>query len=150
VCTITVSSGSGSCTLPAARFPAGTAHLTASYLGSAIFAASTSPAAALTVAKANSKTTLSLSAAKVTYGHEQAEHLTVTVTAQYSGTPGGKVTIKTGTVTVCVITLASGKGSCTLTARQFPAGTRTLVAGYPGSSDFTSSASARQTLTVVK
>ena len=150
VCTITLSSGSGSCTLPATRLPAGTAHLTASYRGGAIFAASTSPAAALTVAKATSKTRLSLSVGKVTYGHEQAEHLTVAVTAQYSGTPGGKVTIKTGTVTVCVITLASGRGSCTLTARQLPAGTHTLVAAYRGSSDFTSSASAGRTLTVVK
>ena len=150
VCTIKLSSGSGSCTLPETRLPAGTAHLTASYPGSAIFAASRSPAATLSVARATSKSTLSLSAARVTYGHEQAEHLTVTIIAQYSGTPGGKVTIKTGTVTVCVITLASGRGSCTLTARQLPAGTRTLVAAYHGSSDFTSSASARRTLTVAR
>ena len=86
----------------------------------------------------------------MTYGHEQAEHLTVTVTPQYSGTPSGKVTIKTGTTTVCTITLASGKGHCTLTARQLRRGTYTLAAAYPGSSDFTSSTSARKTLTVVK
>jgi Bacterial Ig-like domain (group 3) len=150
VCMITLASGSGSCTLPATGLPPGTAQLTAAYNGSADFAASTSPAAALTVAKAASKSTLSLSAARVTYGHEQAEHLTVTVTPQYSGTPSGKVTIKAGTATICTITLASGKGSCTLTARQLRVGTYTLAASYPGSSDFTSSTSARKTLTVVR
>ena len=102
------------------------------------------------MAKATSKTTLSLSATKVTYGHEQAEHLTVTVTPRYSGIPAGKVTIKTGTTTACTVTLASGKGSCTLGASKLRAGTYTLVAAYPGSSDFTSSTSAKKTITVVK
>ena len=95
-------------------------------------------------------TALSLSAARVTYGREQAERLAVTVTPQYGGTPGGTVTVKSGTTTVCVITLASGKGSCTLTASKLRTGTYTLVAAYPGSSDFTSSASARKTPTVVR
>jgi Bacterial Ig-like domain (group 3) len=148
VCTITLASGKGSCTLTARQFAAGTQHLTASYGGSAAFAGSVSAAKTLTVAKASTKTTLSLSAATVTFGHEQSEHLTVTVTPQYSGTPGGKVTIKTGTITVCTITLASGKGSCTLTARQLSRGTHTLIAAYPASSDFTGSASAKKTLTV--
>jgi hypothetical protein len=148
VCTITLASGKGSCTLTATKLPAGTQHLTASYGGSAAFAGSVSAAKTLTVAKASTKTTLSLSAATVTFGHEQAEHLTVTVAPQFSGTPGGKVTIKTGTITVCTITLASGKGKCTLTARQLSRGTHTLIAAYPASSDFTGSASAKKTLTV--
>jgi hypothetical protein len=41
-------------------------------------------------------------------------------------------------------------GNCTLTASQLRPGTHTLVAAYPGGSDFTSSASAKKTLTVVK
>ncbi|MCW2932904.1 MAG: hypothetical protein JWM19_3866, partial [Actinomycetia bacterium] len=45
--------------------------------------------------------------------------------------------------------LASGKGSCTLSATKLPAGTHALAAAYPGSSDFTSSTSATKTLTVV-
>ena len=75
--------------------------------------------------------------------------MTVTVTSQ-GGTPGGTVTVKSGTVTVCTITLGSGKGSCTLSAAKLPAGTHTLAAAYPGSSDFISSTSVKQTLTVVK
>ncbi|MCW2930439.1 MAG: pentapeptide repeat protein, partial [Actinomycetia bacterium] len=110
VCTITLGSGKGGCTLAATRLPAGTQHLTASYNGSADFGTSASAAGTLTVAKATSKTALSLSATKVTYGDEQAERLTVTVSPQYGGTPGGTVTVKSGTVTVCTITLASGKG----------------------------------------
>jgi hypothetical protein len=150
VCTITLVSGKGSCALSATKLPAGTQHLTASYGGNSDYFPSVSAAKTLTVSKAASKTALSLSAARVTYGHEQAEHLRVTVTPQYSGTPGGKVTVKTGTITVCTISLASGKGSCTLTASKLRPGTYTLVAAYPGSGDFTGSASARKTLTVVK
>jgi hypothetical protein len=150
VCTITLASGSGTCTLPATEFPAGTAQLTASYGGNTDFDPSTSAAVPLTVSPAATTTSLSLSAVKVTYGKEQAEHLTVTVTPHYSGTPGGTVTIKTGTATVCTITLAAGKGSCTLTARKLRPGTYALVAAYPGGRDFTSSASAKKTLTVVK
>ena len=150
VCTITLASAHGACTLAAAKFPPGTTRLTATYNGSTDFTASTSAANTLTVARAPSKTALSLSAAKATYGHEQAERLTVTVSPQHGGTPGGKVTIKAGTATVCTITLASGKGSCALAASKLRPGTYTLVAGYPGSSDFTSSASVRKTLVVVK
>jgi hypothetical protein len=117
---VDLSAGRASCTVPATRLPAGTWHLTASYSGSAALAASTSAAQTLTVAKAASKVTLSLSAAKVTYGHEQSERLTVKVTGQYAGTPGGKVTVKSGTTTVCTITLASGKGSCTPGRQETP------------------------------
>jgi hypothetical protein len=149
VCTITLGSGKGSCALSATKLAPGTQHLTASYGGSADFNASASAAGTLTVSKASSKTALSLSTTRVTYGHEQAEHVSVTVTS--SGvTPGGTVTVKSGSTTVCTITLRSGKGSCTLSAKKLPAGNRTLVATYSGSSDVTGSASAKKTLTVVK
>ena len=150
VCAITLAAGRGSCALTAAKLPAGTRHLTAAYRGSDFFASSASGPGALTIAKATSKTTLSLSSAKVTYGKEQAERLKVTVAPRYGGTPTGRVTIKSGATTICAITLARGQGGCTLTARQLRAGTYHLVAAYPGSGDFTGSASAAKTLTVVK
>jgi hypothetical protein len=153
---IELSAGQASCTVAATKLPAGTWHLTASYSGSTYLdssspglAPSTSAAQTLTVAKATSKITLALSAAKVTYGHEGSERLTVKVTGQYAGTPTAKVTVKSGTTTVCTITLAAGKGSCTLTARKLPVGTRTLTAVYGGNADFTGAASARKTLKVV-
>jgi len=154
---VELSAGRASCTVAATKLPAGTWHLTASYSGSTSpysdspgLAPSTSAAQTLTVAKAASKITLALSTAKVTYGHEQSERLTVKVTGQDAGTPSGKITVKSGTTTVCTITLASGKGSCTLTARKLPVGTRTLVAVYGGNVDFTGATSARKTLKVVK
>lgn len=92
---------------------------------------------------------LALSATRIIYGHEQSERLTVTVKAQ-SGTPAGKATVKAGTMTICVITLKSGKGTCSLTAKRLKPGTYHLAASYPGTVGFAGSVSARKTLTVAK
>ena len=94
VCTVTLASGKGSCAPSAGRFPAGLVKVTASYGGSFGFGTSVSKPAGFTVVKAATKTSLTLSAAKVTYGHEQSERLSVTVTPKYAGTPAGKVTVK--------------------------------------------------------
>jgi hypothetical protein len=51
VCTITLASGAGSCTLGASSLAAGSYHLVASYLGSVSFAASASAELALSVSK---------------------------------------------------------------------------------------------------
>ena len=103
------------------------------------------------VAKATSKTALKLSNARVTYGDEGVEQLSVTVSPEFTGsTPYGSITIKESTTTLCVITLSSTKGSCKLSARKLNAATYSLVATYGGSTDFDASASAKQTLTVVK
>jgi hypothetical protein len=147
---LTLAASRATCTVATTKLPAGTWHLTASYSGSASLAPSTAAAKTLTVAKAASRVTLSLSAARVTYGQERSERLTVKVTGQYAGTPAGKVTVKSGTTTVCTITLASGKGSCTMAAKKLPVGTSTLVAVYGGSSDFAGAASGTKTLKVVK
>jgi Bacterial Ig-like domain (group 3) len=99
-----------------------------------------------------SMTSLSLSAGKVLYGHEQMERLSVSVSSKAGGSkPSGKVAVrKSATKTACVITLSAGKGSCTLKAAQLPSGTYKLVAAYSGSLDFDSSVSSKQTLTVAK
>jgi hypothetical protein len=77
--------------------------------------------------------------------------VSVTVSPQYSGTtPTGRVTITEPGTTLCVITLSSGKGSCRLSAKRLKAGAYRLVATYGGSKDFDRSASAKETLTVVK
>jgi hypothetical protein len=150
VCTVTLTAGQGACTLAATALQAGHAQLTASYGGSATYAPSASRAVALTVARAASRTTLSLSTARLSYGREQAERMTVAIAPQYAGTPGGKVTVKAGTTTVCTITLTSGKGNCTLIARQLRTAAYTLVATYSGNTNFSSSTSARKPLTVVR
>jgi hypothetical protein len=99
--------------------------------------------------KAPTATTGSLSAAKVTDGREQAERASVAVTTKTGGPPAGKVTVKAGSATLCVITLRSGRGSCTLTARRLSPGTYRVTAAYPGSPDFAPSASGAKTLKVV-
>jgi hypothetical protein len=105
----------------------------------------------VTPVKATSKTGLKLSATKVTYGHEQVEHLSVTVSPQYSGlTPTGTVTVKDSTKTLCTIKLSSAKGSCTLSNVKLKAGTYSLVATYGGSTNFDTSSSVKEILTVAK
>ena len=92
---------------------------------------------------------LSLSAAKVRYGHEQDEKISVSITSRTGGTPGGRVTVAARQGTLCVITLTNGKGSCTLTAKKLPVGSYTAKASYTGGTTYAGSATAKN-LTVVK
>jgi hypothetical protein len=127
-----------------------------SFTVSAVNSVGTGPSSAVsnsvTPAKATSETSLKLSSKKVTYGDEQVEHLSVTVSPQHPGTtPTGTVTIKASATTLCVIKLASGAGSCKpLSARELNAGAYSLVATYSGSTNFKGSTSAKETLTVAK
>ncbi len=74
---------------------------------------------------------LQLSSSRVTYGHEQSDQLSVTVSSLHSGsTPAGSVTIKESATALCVIRLKSAGGSCRLTPRQLKARTYRLVATY--------------------
>ncbi|MGD0701478.1 MAG: Ig-like domain-containing protein [Trebonia sp.] len=149
-CTTALKSGKGSCTVPAAKLGPGTMHVAAFYGGGISFQTSQSFTHTFTVKKAITKTGLVLSKSSVTFGHEQAERLSVTVAPQFGGTPAGTVTIKAGTRTVCTLTLKSGKGSCALTAKELKPGTYQLAASYPGKGGFTGSASARRTLKVAQ
>jgi hypothetical protein len=92
-------------------------------------------------------TALGYTPTSIHFGQETAEHISVTVTAK-AGTAGGKVTVASGTKVICVITLKSGKGACTLTAKQLPAGTYHLVATYPGAFGFAKSVSGSKKLVV--
>jgi hypothetical protein len=105
----------------------------------------------LIVVKAATKTALKLTTTTVTYGQEQTERLSVAVSSQYGGTmPTGTVTVKASMTTLCRITLSSGRGSCTLSARKLRAGTYGLVAIYGGSTNFKGSTSAKKTLTAAE
>jgi hypothetical protein len=93
---------------------------------------------------------LTLSAAKVNYGQEQAAKLAVTVTPQTGGTPAGTVTIKAGTTTLTSVGLTAAKGSFTLPAKQLKPGTYQLTASYASSNGYDSDTSAQAKLTVAK
>jgi Bacterial Ig-like domain (group 3) len=150
ICQIKLAAGKGGCSLGATQFAVGTAKITVSYGGDGNFDASASKAVTLGIAKAASTTTLRLSAVKVAYGKEQVERVSVVVAARYKGIPTGRVIVRSGAATVCVITLVAGKGSCVLSARSLRIGAHNLVVAYPGCPDFTSSTSARMPLAVIR
>jgi hypothetical protein len=56
--------------------------------------------------------------------------------------------LKAGSTTVCLITVSSGHGTCTLSAKALKPGTYHLVASYPGNAIYLASASASKTLNV--
>jgi len=101
--------------------------------------------------KSATNTTLKLAPLKVTYGNEQVEVMSVKVSPEFAApTPTGKVTISEGKTTLCVLTLLSGKGSCSLSSRELKPGIYHLVATYGGSTNFEGSTSAKETITVAK
>jgi hypothetical protein len=149
VCVITIKAGKGTCKVNTAQFAAGYVKFTGTYNGRA----GSKPATATTtlkLRKAPTTTRLTLTAGAVKYGHEQSERLTVRVVPRFSGAPAGTVTVRAGSTVVCAIKLASGAGSCTLTASKLVAGSYQLVASYPGSVSFVASVSAKLPLSVSK
>ena len=118
------------------------------YMGGTDYLPSESAWMYLSVSKAKTATSLTLARSAVTYGHETAEKLTVSVSHVGDVYAGGKVTVKAGSTTVCLITLSSGHGSCTLSPTALRAGTYHLVASYPGNAYYLGSASASKTLQV--
>jgi hypothetical protein len=151
ICTMALSvSGAGSCVLKATALPPGTAKLTAAYPGDASFAASASAVTPLTVAKEPTAAAVALSAAKVSYGAEQHEHISVTVKPAFGGTPTGHVTIKAGGKAIRVITLSAGKASYTLPAASLAGGTVALTASYSGDANFAGSTSAAKKLAIAR
>jgi Big-like domain-containing protein len=95
-------------------------------------------------------TSLSLSAATVTFGQEQAGQISVKVTAASGGTPRGVVTVTADKATVCLIILGSGTGSCRLTPKGLRPGSYALTARFFGGLGFAGSASTPATLTVTR
>jgi hypothetical protein len=129
----------------------GTFSLSASYPGQVpVAGSSTGTGTHVKVGRATSKSTLTLSAGRVKFGHESSERLTVSVHAEFAGVPAGTVIIRSSKKAVCTLTLVHGAASCGLRNKQFPVGTHKLTAYYRGSGAFTGSASATQTLKVVR
>jgi Bacterial Ig-like domain (group 3) len=155
LCTITLASGTGSCTMPAGLLVPGAYQVSASYGGDVNFAGSDSAASSLTITDATSSASLKLSAGTPTFGHEQSERLSVLVKSSYPGAVGGKVTVRAKAargrpVVLCVMRLKSGKGRCTLAAKALKAGTYRLTATYGGSPAIVTAVSPGKELTVRK
>jgi hypothetical protein len=98
-----------------------------------------------------SVTALWLSSSTVTYGNEQVEKFKVTVSgAPGTGVPTGYVVVESGTKILCVIHLHRGKGSCSPAAWALARGSYKIVAHYSGDTNFKSSTSNTETLTVLR
>jgi hypothetical protein len=136
----------GSCTL--AEPKPGRYTVSASYAAQGSFAGSVSGGSVLAVGRARSAARLRLSRSSVRRGHEQQERLTVRVTPQYAGTPGGAADVLAGRSVLCVVRLRAGGGSCVLARDRLRAGKYTLRARYLGSSIFLGSYSRTARLTV--
>jgi hypothetical protein len=79
---------------------------------------------------------LAVSAAKLTYGDEQGETITATVSGNGSA-PTGTVTVTTPAGgPLCTITLANGTGRCALAKASLPAGTNALTGTYSGDATY--------------
>jgi len=148
LCVITLSGGGGACRLAATRLGAGTYHLVASYDGNANVSSSAAEGT-LTVSKSSTAIALKVSPAKVTLGDEQVAHFSVAVSPAFGGTPTGTVIVRDSSGTLCVISLSSARGTCSISPSALGVGTYHVVATYEGSSDFDASVSATATLTVV-
>jgi len=136
LCTITLSAGSGSCSLSATELAMGSHQVFATYHGNEALLRSVA-GESLTVVRPSSRTALELSATTLTYGDEQAEHLTVTVSSPYAGSaPTGTVNLSESAITLCTVTLSAGAGSCILSARQLSLGNYQVVAVYRGDGSF--------------
>jgi hypothetical protein len=138
--------GTADAFLPAGELPVGIHSITVFYNGDSNFEGSTSAPAIFTVTKASTTTAVTLSSAKVTFGHEQVtatgqpEKLTIKVTGS-GGAPSGTVTIKDNGTAIATRALTGGTVTLPLTATQFKPGTHKLTASYGGDSNFASSAS---------
>jgi hypothetical protein len=130
------------CNIAPPLLPSGSAYaVTASYAGTATFAASSSSGGgngSLDVAPASTMTTISAHTPNPSFVLAPiAVTATVAATAPGAGTPTGSITVSDGTDS-CVITLPAT--SCNLTPTTD--GAKTLVATYSGEARFLGSASA--------
>lgn len=107
-CSATLSGGSGSCTLPSTQVASKT--ITASYPGDANFNGS-SNTASHTINKAPTTTTITADNPDPSvYG--ETVMFDVSVAGAYGGVPGGTVTVRNGSTTLCTATLSGATGSC--------------------------------------
>jgi len=149
VCTAAVVAGKGSCNPAPTGLGVGANPLVATFAGTGGLGASSSTSTTLTVFKAPSTTTLHLSSSTTTYAKESSERLSVTVVSGILGlSPKGTVVITSGKSTVCKLTLANARASCTLTAKQLKVGNVPLVATFLGATGMAGSSSSTKHLTV--
>jgi hypothetical protein len=141
-----------SCVLGSLSLNPGTSTLTASFADGPDQLASSTASAQVTVARASTSLAFTLSNADTTYGSEQAEKFTATLTPKYAGNLTGTITILTGNTVLCRIPLTAGQRvvTCTLSAKQLPVGQFKVIAQYSGSGNYIGATSGWHYLSVVR
>jgi hypothetical protein len=156
MCSVTLATGGGSCTVtsPIALAVGATHAVTATYTGDPDYTGSVSSTTAvnLAVTKATSSPAITLSESSATFGDEGTVTFTVHVTPQYSGTPTGAVAVKAGVTSLCTVTLSNGTGTCSLANSKLGAASTpySVTAVYDGDTNFTGASSPSQPLIVTK
>jgi hypothetical protein len=147
LCTITLSAGTGSCTLTATQLPAGAiTNVVAAYSGDPDFATSNSQPQSFAVDPDTTTTAVTASPASASYGNESATTFTSSVlTGNGEAIPasGETLTIGVGAAS-CTATLvpsaSGGSGTCTIANTALPVGSYTASATYGGDADLLASA----------
>ena len=141
-----ISTGTHKAVFSATALAVGSHSLSASYVATASYAASTSSTVKETVGKDATTTTLALSSTSVTLGQPVTLTATVAAKAPGSGAPKGTVTFSSGSTVLGTATIASGKAS--LSEYAWFTNTYTIVATYSGDTYYSGSASASSKLTI--
>jgi hypothetical protein len=128
---IALIAGAGQCSLSPAKV--GPDTISAVYAGDTNFNG-VSGSIAQQITKGNTTTTVSASPNPAILGQSVTASFTVVAVAPATGTPTGGVTITDSTGVSCSATLASGKGSCSLTPKAV--GPNTFTATYAGDTNF--------------
>jgi hypothetical protein len=132
--------------------PLGSNPITAVYSGDLNFTTSTSSipsAPTVTVAQASTTTALTASPSSGSVGASVTLTATVTATSPGSGTPTGTVQFFNGTTSLGTATLDTN-GTGTLTTTTLPVGTNSITAKYDGDTNFLTSTSPAQTVTITQ
>ncbi len=142
----TLSGGKAKLTIADVTLAGATYPVYATYSGNSVDASSKSNTINVKVVSTSvaTKTTLALSAAKVTKGHEVTAK--ITVAAASGAVPTGSVKVYLGSALLATVALSKGIATYSTTATT--AGTYQAYAVYDGSSADTTSTSAKATLTV--
>jgi hypothetical protein len=165
LCTGTVKSFTGTCTMPAGQLLAGTYSLVATYVPSGRASGSTSPAVTLSVLTQTTTTIMEIddtSGGRITgdpllvFDREQGYSIGVAVEGTEEGVPTGTVNITDTTpsgttITVCSSTLdrTGEAGFCELGEDTLPVGTNKITATYVGEGSYFTSSAAPRTVTVL-
>jgi len=143
----TANTASGVAAFTSTTIAAGSYTVVANYPGDASLGASVSAGQALTVQKATTTTTLAIAP-----GNSVTPGTSVTLTATIAPAPpnGETVTFMDTKSNTALGTATTAAGQAVFASTGIPSGSYTVVASYPGDSNFAASASTGQSLTVQK